>query len=215
MTLISGRNKTAKEEDGVGKVVIQRQALCRFGLTVALLLLAGTVEAGKVFYIVEDAKGNTRMFDTLPPEYAQKGYRIVNERGVTVEVVAPAGKHNLPVYRLTDHDRALLATFQSVEEIVAARDRQLAELDAIIDATSGTMSAFERNLVELEAQADDLARQGQAVPEKTRSDIDMVRGQIARNQAYIEKKRAEQHETRERYEQDIERFRVLKKAKGG
>lgn len=209
MRIASGRNRPRVQTGGAPMVHVKRARI--FGL-LFLVLATGltTTLAGTLFYIFKDDQGRTRMHDTIPPEYAQKGYRVVNERGVTIKVVPPVEKSRRPVERrLTDQDRALLDTFQNVDDIAMARDRQIEALEGIIRSTGSNMEAYRRNLQKLEAQAARIEKEGQPLSDKLLADMEFMRHQIKTNEAFIEKKRREQEETRRRYDRDIRRFREL------
>lgn len=177
-----------------------------FVLIAASVLLVGVAFAGKFYYVIKDDQGRTRMYDTLPPDYAQKGYRVVNERGVTVEVVPPHTRTKPPEPELSERDKILLSTFYSVEDIIQARDRQIATLEGIIRTTQSNIEAYRRNLDKLRAQA----AQGGAASPKLRRDVIRMEQQIADNQAFIKEKRREQDQVRAKYNRDVERFIQLK-----
>ena len=176
---------------------------------IGLALVLNVASAGGLYYIIEDDQGRTRMFDTLPPEYAQKGYRVVNESGATVEVVPPSARKRV-TRRLSDDDRALLKTFDSVADLEVARDRQHDDLEAIIRSTLSTLEVIRRNLKSLSSRAASLVEKGEMVPEKLRRDIESASDQIESNEAFVDKKRLQQSELRKRYERDIARFQELK-----
>ncbi len=192
------------------------RARSRIFSVVVLMLTMGIAApswAGKLFYIFKDDKGRTRMHDTIPPEYAQKGYRVVNEQGATVEVVPPLAATPAPAKPqkvLSDQDHALLRTFQHVSDIAEARDRQIAALESIILSTNATVASFQRNLQELQKLANTMEEGGEVAPDKVRKDILWVEGQIKINKAFIEDKRKEQEDTRLKYDRDMQRFRELK-----
>lgn len=107
-------------------------------------------------------------------------------------------------------DRVLLATFSSVDDMELARDGRLAAIESQIRLTENQIEKLETNLASIIKNAADMERQGKTPPERIRDDIASVREQIARNEAFIADKRAEQDAVREEFAADIARFRELK-----
>ncbi len=176
------------------------------------MLLSVTLMAqaeGRLIYVVEDPQGKVRMFDALPPELAGRGYKVMDERGHVVEVVPPRRtRGDVP---LSDHDRALLATFTSEAEIQIARDRQLATLEGLIRLNERNLPLYEENLAELRERAEALAAAGRPVPEELREDIRRMERQVAQRRAFIEAQRQEMARVRMKYDEDLRRFRELKR----
>jgi len=176
----------------------------------ALLSLTLAVQAGgRHIYVVEDDQGKVRMYDALPPELADRGYKVVDEHGHVVEVVPPRrGRGAGP---LSDYDRALLATFSSEAEIQIARDRQLATLEGLIRLNERNLPLYEENLAELRERAEALEAAGRPVPEDLREDIRRMERQVAQRRALIESQRQEMARVRTKYDEDLKRFRELKR----
>lgn len=171
---------------------------------------SATAHAGKLFYVYKDEHGQMRMSDAVPPEIAGKGYRVVNEQGMTVKEVPPLTvRAQRPA--LDDHDRSLLGTFRNVDEIREARERQLKILDDIIAASRSTVVSFENNLEELQAQARDYRKQGQDVPSKLRDHLDSIAEQIRINRDYIARQLQLQEDTRVQFALDERRFVELQR----
>jgi hypothetical protein len=197
----------------------------------ATLLLATTLGAGLPgeaqarLYKWIDEQGNVHYGDRIPPEYAEKEQRRLNEQGITVEVreraktpeelaeerrLARIQEEEAELLRQQrERDRILLDTFSNEDEIIMTRDGKVSAIDAIIRVTQGRIENLRARLAELTTRAANLERSGKAVPETLHGDIRSARQQIESNQAYIVSKEQEQQETRAKYEADIQRFREL------
>lgn len=197
----------------------------------ATLLLAATLAAGLPgaaqarMYKWTDEQGNVHYGDRIPPQYAEKEQRRLNEQGITVEVKerAKTPEELAEEQRLAkveaekaelrrqqrEQDRILLDTFSNEDEIIMTRDGKVSAIDAIIRVTQGRIENLRGRLAELTTRAANLERGGKAVPENLHEDIRSARQQIENNENYIVQKEQEQLETRAKYEADIQRFREL------
>ncbi|MFN2339473.1 MAG: DUF4124 domain-containing protein [Gammaproteobacteria bacterium] len=199
-------------------------------LTATLLLattlgagLPGAAQAG--LYKWTDEQGNVHYGDRIPPQYAEKEQRRLNEQGITVEVkeraktpaelaeeqrLAKVEAEQAELRRQQrERDRILLDTFSNEDEIIMTRDGKVSAIDAIIRVTLGRIENLRGRLAELTTRAANLERSGKAVPENLHDDIRSARQQIENNESYIVQKEEEQQETRAKYEADIQRFREL------
>jgi hypothetical protein len=77
--------------------------------------------AGKVYRWV-DENGVVHFGDAIPPEYSRQRHEVLDSRGARTTVNEEKIEPETPVR--DDRDRALLATYASVEEIEAVRDRR-------------------------------------------------------------------------------------------
>lgn len=162
-----------------------------------------------------DKRGNTIMQDHLPPEYVNKGYRIVNASGVTLKIVEPnnvsgrASGSSRGQEDLHEQDLVLLQTYASVSEIEAIREKRVASVEDIIKLTQSHNEAFLRNLTSLFDLQSNVQKNGEDVSPKLKRDIVEVQQRIETNNVYIQKKRDEQRELRDKFNGDIKRFKVL------
>ncbi len=206
-----------------------------FAVAALLTALGGaqnSVLAGPLYKWV-DEEGKVHYGDRVPPEYANQERKILNERGLEVGKVEAAktpaelaeerrlAEQRREQERLAAeqaaHDRMLLATFATEEDMVLARDGRISAIDGMIRITRARIDKAERRLEDLTRRAANLERAGRVVPKRLHDDIDGTRQQIERFEAYIVAKRKEQEDIRKQFEADIRRFRELKEAqkKGG
>lgn len=198
---------------------------------VASLLIASVLgtglpgEAQARMYKWTDNQGNVHYGDRIPPEYAEREQRRLNEQGITVEVRerAKTPEELAEQRRLAEieaaeeeqrrqqraRDRILLDTFSNEDEIVMTRDGKISAIEAIVRVTQGRIENLRARLTELTTQAANLERGGRTVPDTLHQDIRSARQQIETNEAYIVAKEQEQDDTRAKYEADIQRFREL------
>lgn len=170
--------------------------------------------------------------NAVPPEYAQQGHEVKSESGLTIgkqgraktreEVARERAERKIAARRQAEADalakrqaaadKVLLDTFSTEEDMVLARDGQIANLDSQIRLTEGHISKLQKSLDDMISRAADFERRGKEVPADLTKNIDSVRQQIAENREFITTKQQEQTAIKSKFDTDIERFRELRSA---
>lgn len=164
--------------------------------------------------------------NVVPPEYSQESHTTISNTGVTTGVSEAAktpeelaaeqraadkkAKQEAMAREKAAADRVLLDTFASEDDLTMTRDGKIANIEAEIKLTEGHIEKLRMNLDEIIAQAADIERRGGTPGDKVQADIESVRKQIKDNEAFIEKKKAEQKAVRKQFDADLVRFRELK-----
>lgn len=196
-------------------------------LPLAIATLAPAADAA--IYKWVDKDGNTHFGSSIPPEYAKEDTQKerVNERGQTIEIVQEKEKtpeqlaeekrlaeeeaaRQKELERQRTHDRLLVTTYESVDQLEMTRDGKIRALEGQITVADGQIREREALLERQRASAAKLERSGGKVNEKLLADITTTEDQIARNQKRIEALRADQERIRSQFDQDIARYRLLK-----
>lgn len=163
-----------------------------------------------------DNKGEVHYGDRIPPQYVNQGYKVINEKGDTVQVVTPAGQETSrdegKVVQQTARDRTLLTTFGSEEEIIAARDRKLAEIDDLIASTREMIRLQEQNYRQLTKDAGDHERRGEKVPAALAEEMSATKRKVEHHQNSIGRYQNDRKEAAARFEADLARYRELTNA---
>ena len=179
-----------------------------------------------------DEKGVVHYGDAVPPQYADQDKTILNAQGVPVgtipgkrtpeQLAAEAEKrkaeeraHELEV-RGRQRDQNLLATYLSVEEIEALRDRRAEILDAQARVTSQYLDQLRGRQKQLEQQMQhfkpyNTAPNAQQIPERLSEDLVRTTADIATQQRNLEVKRQELEKLKAQFASDIARFKELKR----
>lgn len=126
----------------------------------------------------------------VPPEYAGKGYEVLNAAGRVVQVVPPpptaAELRQAEVDKVqADADAKLLHMYNSVEDLDRARARKLAELDTLVGAARGNLQGLTTQQSNLQSQAADMERAGRPVPQALIDQLNELRDQQKNLQADI------------------------------
>ncbi|MFY1665949.1 DUF4124 domain-containing protein [Pseudomonas sp. Pseu.R1] len=133
---------------------------------------------GIVFYRYVDSRGVTVLDrQGVPPEYAGKGYEVLNQRGRVIQVVPPAPTADQAreareaqaaaqaAKVQSDADAQLLHLYSSVSDVDRARTRKLAEIDALISVAHSNIQGLANQQASLQSQAADQERAGHPVPQ--------------------------------------------------
>ncbi|HEX5420275.1 MAG TPA: DUF4124 domain-containing protein, partial [Gammaproteobacteria bacterium] len=178
-----------------------------------------------------DDKGVIHFGDSIPPQYAGHDREVLNSQGVAVgfqqgEVTQAEKNAEKKEQKAAEaaqevkeegakHDRMLLETYLSVQDIEELRDRRLELLDSQIKVTELYLTNLRKRLTELKAEAATYEGSpgGQAarpVPDALAQEIASTTGTIASYETMLEHTRSDQIQLRESFDRDIERFKKLK-----
>lgn len=198
------------------------------GLTVLFLSWSDFAAAGIKCWT--NGEGVRECGNVVPPEFAQKSHRELNEHGILIGKTARAktqeeldreqvekrkrAAEQAELARIAQEqakqDRVLLHTFTTEDDIILARDGQLQTIEARIRHIEARIGRSDQSLESLRARAAVLERRGSIIPEELKNEISDVEREIADNRESIELWRAEQQDVRAGFEFNLQRFRQLK-----
>jgi uncharacterized protein (DUF3084 family) len=189
---------------------------------------AQAAEKSGRLYKWTDENGKVHYGDMIPPQYSKQERKVLNDQGVEVKTLDAAKtpeqlaeEERLTAQRLeqeriaadqASHDRMLLATFTTEDDMVMTRDGKISAIDGVLRVTRDRIEKIELSLAELTREAAELERAGKPISDNLHEQILGARGQIQRYLDYIASKRREQEGIRAQFEGDIRRFRELKAA---
>lgn len=193
----------------------------------ALGLVYGAPTVAEDVYRWVDEDGKVHYGRTLPPEYANKPYDILNSQGVVIErVTDPLARQKAPKDadgkikvveeeldegddQLFHSDQLLVLRYHSIEEIEEAMEGEVAQLkyDALLNNQSraSAMTA----LVGQVRSAANRQRAGLAVEAETENDINSVRQSIRRSERALAELQEREAKIRAAFLEDLERYRYL------
>lgn len=196
-----------------------------------LLLLTPVAQADSLYKWV-DENGVVHYGDAIPAEVAEKERHVLNQHGVTKEVLERAKtmeelrameeaqkeierqRHAARVQ--AENDRILLDTYLSEDEIEMLRDRRILALEARIGLTRHYLNNLRVRWDELERDAATYNFPYQPdsdlppIPEDLAKDIVYTENAMAEHMTTLRDLREQQAAIRAEFEKDIERFRFLK-----
>lgn len=156
------------------------------GFAVLLSLVYSTTFAADRLYRYHDSDGVLVINHTLPAEYVAQGYEILDQRGRLLEVVAPPQPVPLvderEEYRILSGDlealdRMLRASYSSVEQVEAARDRRLAQIERQINLIKATLSQTASAIGRERERAARYERAGEEIPSAIIENLKKLRSQ--------------------------------------
>lgn len=178
------------------------------------------------FYRYTNDYGSIVVDFRVPAEYVNRGYEILNDDGMVIQVVPPAltseQRNNeqarrkreldasLEQRRLQEWDESLLRRYSTVEDIEAARDRALRDLKIRVSILKSNRRSLRQKIENAQARVAEAERVGGKpsstdldMIEETKREIDSTERAIADREAQIEAVRAD-------FWADSQRFKQLK-----
>jgi hypothetical protein len=209
-----------------------------------VLLAAGLAAAGCALATPPPASGTTQQVykwtdengvvhygDVVPPQYADQDKTLLNSQGVAIgkiagkrtpeqlaadaEQRAAEERRQREAVQSRQRDQNLLATYLTVEEIQALRDRRTDILDGQARVTVAYLDQLRAKQLQLEEQARHFkpytATAVGPIPEHLAEDLVRVAADIATQERNLATKQQELAALKAQFESDITRFRELKK----
>jgi len=197
-------------------------------IALTLVLLSASADAQKSVYKWTDAQGVTHYGDAVPPQYADQEKTLLNAQGIAVgsipgkrsaaETEADTARHQKEeAARLSrQHDQTLLATYLSVTEIEALRDRRADILEAQARITQQFIEQLRVRERQLEQQLRGFRPYNASAtapqpPQALLETLTRTLDDMASQQHALDTKHAELDTLRAQFANDIARFKELKR----
>ena len=195
------------------------------GVLAACLLLPVASAANSELYRYTNAEGNVVIDHRVPPEYVSAGYEVLNERGVVMRVVPRelteeelanrSAQERLEAEaleeqkRLREWDESLLLRYSSIEDIEAARERELRDLQIRVSILKSNKRSLRQQVETYQAQAADQERLGRSVDAAHLTAIADLQSEIESTDRSIADREEEIDAVRASFQKDIDRFEQL------
>ncbi|MDX2456600.1 MAG: DUF4124 domain-containing protein [Gammaproteobacteria bacterium] len=193
----------------------------RYLLLLPALLCATNVFGERTFKWT-DHEGHVHYGNRVPPEYAKQERKVINGRGRTVQVYDAAktpeqreearrlakieARNKVLAEKQAVHDRSLLATYLSEQDMLLAKNGKVAAVDALLQLTRSRVNSMNERLLRLTEEAATYERSGKALPAWLESQINNIRVQITTNEAFIKEKEGERNSIVSKFDDDIKRY---------
>ena len=201
-------------------------------LAVLLCAISSTSMAGALYKWV-DENGNVRYSDRLPPDQNKKKHQQLSSQGMVLstrdaakspEEAALEAESNRKLEEQQreeariksekdKHDRVLLLTFSSEKEIELARENRFQVMDSVIHLIESSIETTQGKLDLLTNRAQDAyISKGNEVPGGLAQKIEHFERKIESRDVQLKLRQAEKEKVRQKYQADLERFRLLRSA---
>lgn len=198
--------------------------------TLMILCVCGSTASAQnsqKLYRWVDGEGVVHYGDSIPAEYAEIQREVVNEHGITLdvmrakrtqeEIVEEQRQEELRKERELQRraDQALLATYLSVDEIILHRDRRVELFQAQARVTELYLRNLQRRMDQLTDEAADF-RPYSTDPEAPMIDPDLAddmsttKDTLARHERNLKRFQQDELNIVARFDGDIDRFKTLK-----
>jgi hypothetical protein len=194
-------------------------------LACLLCLLASQSVFAKKMYRWVDEHGNTYFSDQVPPEQAKHSRVSLSNTARVLEVTEKAKtKEQLEQEKRLEalrkeqeklvanqkiHDKALLSTFRSKEDMLLAIQTKTDALDKQKKIIEGNLSHFTEQLKNQQKEAAVFERDAQPIPKKLLDNIKLARNRIEQTQSVLRGHIEKQNQIKKIDEADIARFLFL------
>lgn len=198
-----------------------------FSAVLLSLSLSAVAESPQKLYRWVDGEGVVHFGDSVPAEYAEIEKQVLNEHGVTVDILR--GKKTdeeiaeekrqeeiqLALELQRRADQALLATYLSVDEIEMHRDRRIELFQAQTRVTELYLRNQRRRLESLQKEASSFRPYSSdpdapLIERDLADDIAETKDVIGRHEINLERFQDDEANIIARFDGDIARFRLLK-----
>lgn len=185
-------------------------------------LLCSPSPAQQLYRWVDD-QGEVHYTDQVPPSHADKARARLSEHGITIETrpALPTGEalehaRELERRRAEDERRRVederrLKRYRTVEELELARAGRIAAIEASIQAKRDDMRDETRTLIALYEEMRTLQKTDEPVPLDLMSKIDVSMTNIRNGYTEIVDNEARKQSVQDAFEDDIARFRQLRR----
>jgi len=178
-----------------------------------LLCLPATCSLADIYRYTDERGTVVLSRQGVPPQFAGKGYQILNESGRVIKVVPRAPtveeiQQQQAEQERRARDERLLRLYSSPEDIARAKQRKLAELDKVIEKIGNQLSPINAKLVELYEQlAESRKDRTQAADNAPLAlEISELKTEQRRLQTLIVQYKAQRRRTEEEFNAEQARF---------
>ena len=167
-----------------------------------------------------DKSGVTHYGETIPPEYANRDTKQLNNGRITdrnenfdttkQQATKQETEEEKAAKEARRRDEALLNSFTNENEIDLWRDRSLLQIEARINSFTTLIKSAQVTLDDLHKESDARTKKGWAIPQSLTDDITAAEERVAKLQKDLENNQKESETVKARYAAEKQRFRELK-----
>lgn len=164
-------------------------------------LFVSSLHANPVFYRYKNAQGQLVLTQTLPAEFADKGYDVLNEKGRVTKTIPPAltpeeikkRDEKLEQERLAliekkkqaERDEELKQLFSEPNDAVRVLNRNFQDIQSVVEIKRSNMLSLKSQIIDEESRAADRQRKGYSVGEDTLAKLSSLKKDVENTQKDI------------------------------
>ena len=192
------------------------------GLTTILVTLSSAPVQAQNLYRYVNEEGNTVLSGSLPPNYADKGYEIIDKSGRVIQFVSPKlSQQQLQALEVEadalrrqaaqeQRDRELLLLYGSAREARDALNRQMDVIKGQLALSDAEGNRLRFTLKQKQEQISKLRQFDRKPPEQLTDSVETIRGEIRKNRQKTSDQLASMEDVRQRFLSDIARLEELR-----
>lgn len=194
-------------------------------LAAALILLVAQLAHSRPMYRYINDQGNVVLGYQVPTGDVKKGYEVLNEDGIVVEVVprelTNEERENVSAQdkvlaaaeaeqeRLRQWDESLLLRYSTIEDIEAARSRALSSLLINVSILKSNTRSLKQQVENYQSQAANIERRGGEVDVQRLGAIEDLQSEIEATERSIVERGREMESVKAKFQMDMDRFEQL------
>ena len=199
-------------------------------ITVLFLMLGAQTAAAKMYRWV-DEQGNVKFSDQVPPDQVKHRRESLSEKARVIEVVEKEktkAQRELEkrflilrkqqeeiIAKQKSHDKVLLSTFRTIDDMELAYKRKMLALDGQIKIFQRNLKRLEQQLQQLQKRAAQYERDGRKEPPGLLARIADFKEQISQANLDISMQIEKNKKVEEDFKADISRFVFLTQSEAG
>lgn len=181
-------------------------------------------------YGIQQEDGSIIYTDHVPADKAKNPHRTISADGITksqqgralteeeikakVTAERQARQEKLAAEAQEREDKKLIDAFNSVDELILARDDKLASLESRVNLALSNIRKLQTALAERTTNAANLERSGAAVSKEQQAAIESLKKDINDNERAIQEYREQQRIIREQFQTDKKRLIEILQRRG-
>lgn len=177
-------------------------------------------------YRYTNDKGVVVTGNSIKPEYARKGYQIVNMSGDVLETIPPEptaeerqqieqnAQDKLTAEQQLEQDKQLLLRYSTLDELKRGKERKLAEIDSKIKMLQANISSLQQQIDYEQKQAANFERSGRPVPPAMVAKLQGLRQEMKVSESQKISREQELAVETSRFDKEIERYIYLDQKRG-
>ncbi len=182
-----------------------------FIVWLAVASYSATASAEVKLYRYKNSAGVQVINSSIPAEYSQFGYEVINAAGEILETVPPAPTKDAiekanQQRKILDAYKLLKRRYSSIADIERAKQRKLDNINTNIAILNGNIQKLETRVDELVGKAAESERKGRSVPKYILTQLEDTKAELRISEDLLSYRKQEYREVTQKYDEDIRAF---------